>query len=164
MTTHYGEWQVHAVDGADVRLRSGRVGLMSVDVSAPVTSGILHVTEHRVRFTLTLALDRLRTGNFLTEGPARALVKRHDATSLGYEGTGAASSAPWQVTGTAGAGDVALELELTITPIGGQADPMGEIELTGSASVGRVSLPFPGMGTVDDFAFDVDARLFLRQG
>ena len=34
-----GEWEIAAVDGADVRLRSGRVGLLSVDVSAPLPAG-----------------------------------------------------------------------------------------------------------------------------
>ena len=39
---------------------------------------------------------------------------------------------------------------------------MQEIELVGSADVGTVHLPLPGLGTVDDFSFDVDARLALR--
>ncbi|MDP1877547.1 MAG: hypothetical protein Q8M17_08335 [Actinomycetota bacterium] len=160
MSAHHGTWQVHTVDGADVRLRSGRIGLMSVDVSAPVTDGFLHVTEDSVRLTLTLALDRLRAGNFLMEGAARSLVKRHDATALGYDGLGPSSTAPWQVTGTAGAGTIALDLSLTITPVGAD-DLMDEIELVGSAYVGTVHLPLPGLGKVDDFAFDVDARLAL---
>ena len=36
------------------------------------------------------------------------------------------------------------------------------VELAGSASLGTVHLPFPGVGTVEDFAFDVDGRLSLR--
>jgi hypothetical protein len=39
--------------------------------------------------------------------------------------------------------------------------PMAEIELAGSANVGTVHLPLPGLGTVEDFSFDVDARLAL---
>ena len=38
-----GSWSVKTVDGADVRLRSGRIGIVTVDVTAPVTSGQLHV-------------------------------------------------------------------------------------------------------------------------
>jgi hypothetical protein len=34
-----GIWQVQAVEGAEVRLRSKRIGLVSVDVKAPVRSG-----------------------------------------------------------------------------------------------------------------------------
>ena len=63
------------------------------------------------------------------------------------------------VQGTATAGDIALEIALRITAIGPSHDPMGEIELTGSANVGTVHIPLPGMGTVEDFSFDVDARL-----
>ena len=160
MSARHGTWQVHAVDGAGVRLRSGRIGLISVDVTAPVTDGVLHVGADDVRFTLTLALDRLKAGNFLMQGAARSLVRRYDATALGYDGTGPASVAPWLVCGTAAAGTIAVELSLTITPVG-VADPMDEIELVGSAYVGTVHLPLPGLGKVEDFAFDVDARLAL---
>ena len=42
--------------------------------------------------------------------------------------------------------------------------PMGELELVGSANVDTVHLPLPGLGIVEDFSFDVDARLALRPG
>lgn len=155
-----GQWTVHTVDGAAVRLRSGRIGLVSVDVTAPVTRGELHVTSEHVHLTLTLALDQLKTGNFIMEAAARTLVKRHDAHDLGYSGRGPAADSPWQVSGSAEAGDVSVELTLTVTPIG-TSDPMAEIELVGSANVGTVHLPLPGLGTVEDFSFDVDARLAL---
>lgn len=157
-----GSWTVHTVDGAEVRLRSGRIGLMSVDVSAPVTGGELVSTDDGVRFTLRMDLGRLRTGNFLLQAAARSLVARHDAGVLSYDGRGTAADAGWQVTGHATAGDVDLVLDLTITAIGGAADAMSEIELVGSADVGTVHLPLPGLGTVEDFSFDVDARLAMR--
>lgn len=162
MTLPHGSWSVHTVDGADVRLRSGRVGLVSVDVTAPVTGGELVASPDDVRFTLRIALDQLRTGNFLMQAAARTLVSRHDAVVLSYDGSGLAQGSEWRVTGTATAGDVDLELDLVITAIGGEGDPMSEIELVGSANVGTVHLPLPGMGTIDDFSFDVDARLAMR--
>lgn len=161
MASLEGTWSVHAVDGADVRLRSGRIGLMSVDVSAPVTSGDLHVDAERVRLRLTLALDKLRT-NFVMQSAARSLVKRNDAHALSYEGHGTPGEQSWQVSGAAVAGDVTVELSLTVTPVGPAHDPMSEIDLVGSAELGTIHLPLPGLGTVDDFAFDVDARLALR--
>ena len=154
-----GRWSVHAVDGADVRLRSGRIGLMSVDVSAPVTAGDLHVAADQVRLRLTLALDKLRT-NFVMQSAARSLIKRNDAHALSYSGLGEPGQ-PWQVSGAAVAGDVTVELSLTVTPVGPPENPMSEIELVGSADIGTVHLPLPGLGTVDNFAFDVDARLSL---
>jgi hypothetical protein len=42
-------------------------------------------------------------------------------------------------------------------------DPMAEIDIIVSASVGRVHIPLPGLGTVDDFAFDIDARLAMER-
>ena len=156
-----GAWRVRTVDGAEVRLRSGRVGLMSVDVKAPVSGGELVIGADGAHFTLRMALDQLKTGNFLTQAAARTLVSRHDATVLTYDGSGPAVSGGWAVSGHAVAGDVDVALDLVITGIGPADDAMAEIELVGSASLGTVHLPLPGMGTIDDFSFDVDAKLAL---
>ncbi|MCX6423952.1 MAG: hypothetical protein NTV96_05195, partial [Actinobacteria bacterium] len=150
-----GEWQINAVDGADVRLRSGRVGLISVDVSAPVTSGLLHVSATEITLTLNLALDQLKTGNFLLQSAARSVVTRYQAHTLVYSGKGPVGEI-WSVTGIARAGSIEVELDLTITPTAAETSPMGEIEIVGSANMGTVHLPIPGMGTVEDFSFEVD--------
>lgn len=159
-----GVWQVAAVDGADVRLRSQRIGVVSVDVTAPVRSGELRIIGGTAHLSLALSLDRLRTGNFIMQAAARTLVKRHSAHSLMYEGQGrrAATGLMVTVAGIARAGDVEVAIDLLVTPVGRDGDPMLEIEVTGSASIGRVRLPLPGLGTIDDFSFDVDARLALR--
>ncbi|CAB5004393.1 MAG: hypothetical protein F2889_03750 [Actinobacteria bacterium] len=155
-----GEWQINAVDGADVRLRSGRIGLVSVDVSAPVASGLLHVSADEITLTLNLALDQLKTGNFLLQSAARSIVTRNKAHELVYSGKGPVGEI-WSVTGIARAGSIEVELDLTITPIASATAPMGQIEIVGSANMGTVHLPIPGMGTVEDFSFDVDAKLAL---
>ena len=36
---------------------------------------------------------------------------------------------------------------------------MNEIEIIGTAEFGRVNIPLPGVGTVDDLVVDIDARL-----
>lgn len=162
MTNHEGAWTVHTVDGAGVRLRSGRIGLVSVDVTAPVTGGELTATSDGAHLTLRLALDQLKTGNFLMQAAARTLVTRHDAIVLAYDGRGPATDGGWKVNGRASAGDVDLELDLVVTPCGAVGNEMAEIEIVGSANIGTVHLPLPGMGTVEDFGFDVDARLALR--
>ncbi len=157
-----GDWAVHTVDGAEVRLRSGRIGLVNVDVTAPVSGGELEIGDAGTRFTLRMALDQLRTRNFLMQAAARTLVTRHDAHVLAYDGSGDEMPSGWHVTGHAVAGTIDVELELRITAVGPPDDPMREIELVGSANLGTVHLPLPGMGTVEDFGFDVDARLALR--
>lgn len=156
-----GEWEIAAVDGADVRLRSGRVGLMSVDVSAPVASGLLQITAQEITVTLNLALDQLKTGNFLLQSAARSVVTRYKAHTLVYSGTGPVGEI-WSVTGIARAGSIEVELDLTMTPIASATSPMGQIDIVGSANMGTVHLPIPGMGTVEDFSFEVDAKLALR--
>jgi hypothetical protein len=157
-----GLWAVHTVDGADVRLRSGRIGLVTVDVTAPVSGGELTAAGTSTRFSLRLALDQLRTGNFIMQAAARTLVQRHDAHVLVYDGEGTSTSNGWQVSGHAVAGSIDVELVLAITAVGPATDPMSEIEIVGSANLGTVHLPLPGLGTVEDFSFDVDARLALR--
>ncbi len=85
-----GTWTVHTVDGAEVRLRSGKIGLMSVDVTAPVTGGELTSSGGEAHFTLRMDLGQLKTGNFLLQAAARSLVSRHDAALLAYDGRGSA--------------------------------------------------------------------------
>jgi hypothetical protein len=157
------QWAVLGGDSAYVRLRSGRIGLISIDVTAPVTAGTLEVGAEGTRFSLSLALDQLKTGNILMQGAARSLLRRNDARVLDYSGQGAGVSNPWLVNGHATSGDVNVELTLTITAVGTGIDPMTEIGLTGVANLGTVNVPLPGLGRVDDFSFQVDARLALSR-
>lgn len=154
-------WTVRTVDGAAVRLRSGSAGIMKIDITAPVSGGELRIDGDSVRLTLRLALDQLRTGNFLTQAAARKIISTYDAHVLAYDGTGRAGP-PIRVGGHAVAAEIDVELDLTVTPVGPEGSPLDEIELLGSASLGTVHLPIPGMGTIEDFSFDVDARLALR--
>jgi len=157
------QWAVLGGDSAYVRLRSGRIGLISIDVTAPVIAGTLQVGAEGIRFSLSLALDQLKTGNILMQGAARSLLRRNDARVLDYSGQGAGVSNPWLVNGCVTSGDVNVELTLTITAVGTGIDPMAEIELAGVANLGTVNVPLPGLGRVDDFSFQVDARLALSR-
>lgn len=157
----HGRWLVDTVDGGHVRLRSGRIGLVSIDASAPVSGGELVLSGDDARFTLRLDLGRLRTGNFLMQAAARSLVSSHRVVLLVYEGVGSAAGGGWLVSGTAVGGTIEVPLALTITAIGPEADPMAEIDIAGSASVGTVNIPLPGIGRVEDFGFDVEARLAM---
>lgn len=155
-----GSWLVDSIEDADVRLRSDRIGRIDVDVTAPVTAGSFRVEDAGVALDLSIALDRLRTSNFIMQAAARALISRHRAQDLRFAGTGPTAQ-PWQVSGQATAGDVDLPLVLQIELIAGA--PV-QIHLAGSARIGTVHLPLPGLGRVDDFGFEVTSRLVLRQG
>lgn len=156
-------WVVDTVDGGHVRLRSGKIGLVSIDATAPVSGGELVLDGDAARFTLRLDLSQMRTGNFLMQAAARSLVSSNNVHSLDYTGEGSVTASGWQVSGTAVGGTIEVPLELAITAIGPSDDPMAEIDIVGSASVGRVHIPLPGLGTVDDFGFDIDARLAMQR-
>lgn len=157
-----GAWQIATGKDAEVRLKGGRVGPMTIDVTAPVSGGELTVTPGGVDLTLQLALDQLRTGNFFMQAAARSLVGRNDARVLTYIGKGESATRTWHVEGHAIAATIDVVLQLSITPCGPDDDPMREVSLEGNADVGTVNLPLPGLGKVDDFAFDVEARLALQ--
>lgn len=157
------KWLVDTVDGGHVRLRSGRIGLVSIDATAPVSGGELVVTGEQAHFTLRLDLGRLRTGNFLMQAAARSLVSSNRVSVLVYEGAGSTDGDGWRVTGTAVGGTIEVPLDLAIMAIGSTSDPMAEIDIAGSANVGTVHIPLPGIGTVEDFGFDVDARLAMQR-
>jgi len=159
MSAFSGSWDFTAVEGADVRLRSGNVGVMNVDITAPLRQGSLRITAGKASLALVIALDQLRTGNFLTEHAARAFIAGYRAHDLVYDGGGAARKTPFQVSGQARAGQLDLTIGLSVSLLGG--DQPSEVELTGSASFGRVHIPIPGIGTVDDLNIDIDARLAL---
>lgn len=154
-------WMVDTVDGGHVRLRSGRIGLVSIDATAPVSGGELVLDGDAATFTLRLDLGQMRTGNFLMQAAARSLISSNNVHVLVYEGHGHGVDGGWRVSGTAVGGTIEVPLDLTISAIGPAGDEMAEIEIVGSASVGRVHIPLPGLGTVDDFGFDIDARLAM---
>lgn len=148
------------MDGGDVRLRNAQgSGIMNVDVTAPVRAGNLRTNANRLTLDLTIALDQIKTGNFLTEHAARAFIAGYRAHDLVYAGSGHWPSGAVAVRGPAKAGSVDVEIELTVSPVDSDWDEMSEIEIIGTAGFGTVHIPIPGLGTVDDLVIDIDARL-----
>ena len=159
MTSPDGSWTLTKIDEADVRLRTGDVGMMKVDVRAPIRSGALVIAQGVATINLVLALDQLRTGNFLTEGAARSFIVSQQAHDLVYEGTGKAPARAFDVEGQARAGKLDLRIGLRVSLLG-DGQPV-EVELQGTAGFGRVHIPLPGVGTVDDMTVEIDAKLGL---
>jgi len=149
----HGSWTIPALKGADVTLRSGSVSVLSTEATAPVRTGSLIVNASGVEFDLVIALEKLRMGNFLLQAAARAMVTMHKVHDLTYKGTGPSLDA---VSGIAMAGDVEIPLSLRLTITGSQ------LEFVGGASLGPVDIPLPGVGHVEDFSFDADARMTLE--
>ena len=153
-------WALGQMDGGDVRLRKAQgSGLMNLDVTAPVRAGTLRAESTRMHLDLTIALDQIKTGNFLTEHAARAFIAGYRAHDLTYAGSGHWPSEPVSLRGPAKAGAIDVEIELTVSPVDADWDAMSEIEIVGTAGFGRVHIPLPGVGTVDDLIVDIEARL-----
>jgi hypothetical protein len=159
VTSISGSWTLTKIDEADVRLRTGDSAAMNVDVRTPIRSGNLLIEKGEAVLNLVLALDRLKTGNFLTESAARAFISGYRAHDLVYAGSGAAKSRTFGVTGQAQVGTLDLAIGLQVTLLG--SDQPSEVELQGSANFGRVHIPLPGMGTVDELMVEIDAKLGL---
>ena len=151
-----GRWAVDAMESSNVRLTSGRIGLVSVDVQAPIASGIVERDEQALSLHLAISLDQLRTRSPIMQAAARALIRRHHASRLTFTGSGSTDE-PWRVSGSARAGDVELPLSLDLTRLSTN-DATG-LEIAGTADVGTVNLPLPGLGRIDDFSFNVHSRL-----
>ena len=156
-----GSFTFLAIDGAEVRLKSGSARLMNVEIKAPVRSGTLHIVDSIATMNLVLALDKLKTGNFLTEAAARTFISGYKAQDLVFQGSGPHNGNAYDVSGNAVAGDLDVQMTLIVTSVSNTAQP--EVELMGSAQFGTVHIPLPGIGTVENMNIEIDARLAISQ-
>lgn len=156
-----GSFTFVTIDGAEVRLKSGSSRLMNVEIKAPVRSGSLHIVDSIATMNLVLALDKLKTGNFLTEAAARTFISGYKAQDLVFKGSGPRNGNAYDVYGNVVAGEIDVQMSITLTSVGSSALP--EVELMGSAQFGTVHIPLPGIGTVENMNIEIDARLAVRQ-
>jgi len=126
---------------------------MSAEANAPVRHGSLNIDGSGVILDLVIALEKMKMSNFLLQVAARSMITMHKVHDLTYRGTGQSLDS---VNGIARAGDIEIPLALALTITGTQ------LEFRGSADIGTVHIPLPGMGKIDDFSFDVDAKVVLE--
>ena len=156
-----GSFTFLAIDGAEVRLKSGSSRLMNVEIKAPVRSGSLHIVDSIATMNLVLALDKLKTGNFLTEAAARTFISGYKVQDLVFKGSGPHNGNAYDVSGNAVAGEIDVQMTLIVTSVSNTAQP--EVKLMGAAQFGTVHIPIPGIGTVENMNIEVDARLAISQ-
>lgn len=147
-------WSI--VSGALVRLSTSRVGVVSLNGTAPILSGTLVQASGDTTLDLEIALDQVKTNVFL-QSAIRSFVKKYEATRLTYHGEGESGASPVVVSGVAHAGTIEIQLDLSIESDSDTA------HLTGTARLGTVDIPLPGLGRVENFSFDVDAQVNLRR-
>lgn len=157
MTTAHGTWTIEP--GSPITLQT-REFPTSLEVSAPVTGGQLHVATSSVRLRIEMSLEKLKASNFLMQGAARALVKRFDGDLLVFEAEGAASSHPWTVSGNAKAGQVDVPMSVEATPKPGD-DPR-QLLLGGTVTMNDISIPIPGLSGITSVTFSLDGTVSLR--
>ncbi len=156
-----GSFTFLAIDGAEVRLKSGSSRLMNLEIKAPVRSGSLEINDSIATMNLVLALDKLKTGNFLTEAAARTFISGYKAQDLVFKGSGPHNGNSYDVSGNAVAGELDVQMSIILTSV--LNSTRLEVELTGSAQFGTVHIPLPGVGTVENMNIEIDARLAIRQ-
>jgi len=158
MTHPVGTWTLES--GPLITLQTERIGISSLEVTAPVTGGRLHVVQSTVTLQLEMSLAKLKASNFLMQGAARALVKRFDGDLLIFEAEGPAASMPWAVSGNAKAGQVDVPMSVEATPQPG--DSPRDLLLGGNVTMEDISIPIPGLSGIDSVTFTISGTVGLR--
>ncbi len=159
MTTTLGTWAIEP--GSPITLQTHDFPA-SLEVSAPVTGGGLHVAKSAVRLRIEMSLEKLKASNFLMQGAARALIKRFDGDLLIFEAEGQAAVQPWMVSGNAKAGQVDVPMSVEATPHPGE-DPH-QLMLGGTVTMNDISIPIPGLSGISSITFSLDGTVGLRAG
>ena len=159
VTTPPGTWTIEP--GSPITLQTHDFPT-SLEVSAPVTGGGLHVAKSTVRLRIEMSLEKLKASNFLMQGAARALVKRFDGDLLIFEAEGTAADHPWTVSGNAKAGQVDVPMSVEATPRPG--DDPSTLLLGGSVTMNDISIPIPGLSGISSITFSLAGSVGLRAG
>lgn len=158
MANPTGTWAIEP--GALITLQTEKIGMTSLEVTAPVTGGRLHVVTTTVEIRLEMSLEKLKASNFLMQGAARALVKRFDGDLLVFEAEGAADQHPWAVSGNAKAGQVDVPMSVEATPH--PDDAPRQLLIGGTVTMEDISIPVPGLSGITSVTFSIDGTVNLR--
>jgi len=150
-------WTIDVRDKPVMRLVTGDLGPGQTTATAPITGGEVRLGGG-VRIRLELDLGSLKTGNFLTQTGARALIKKYKGDRLVFEAMSAQEVAPWEVSGAALSGTLEIPMTVIATP----AAEMAALQIGGTVTMNDVRIPLPGMSGVSSITFDLDGRVHLR--
>lgn len=112
--------------------------------TAPVIGGDLVWSRKTARLRLTVAIDRVRTGNAMLDVETRALVRRGSAEVLTFVGAGPVRTSTITIVGEASAGRITVPLVLT-GRASFESEPGASLELSGTASFENVRIPMRGV-------------------
>lgn len=132
----------------------------TLNLRAPIDSADLTIDAAGAVFTMTVGLDRLKSGSFLLDLGAGAFLSSYGAKELLFVGSGPAGVDPLLVGGVATSGRVAVELELELR-VRELNDLEMVLEICGTAVFEDVEVPIPGIGRLSDQALQVWSLITL---
>jgi len=131
-------------------------------LQAPIHSVDLTVDAAGVVFTMTIGLDRVKSGSFLLDLGVGAFLSSYGAKELLFVGSGPAGTDPLLVGGVATSGRVAVDLELKLGPTEFTETEV-VIAVSGSAVFQNVEVPIAGIGGLSELTLQVRSLITLAQ-
>ena len=129
-------------------------------LKAPIDSADLTSDDAGVVLTMSIGLDRVKTGNFLLDIGLSGFLSSYGAKELQYVGSGPSGVDPVRVGGVATSGRVVVDLELALRET--HATEVGmTLQVSGTAVFADVEVPIPGIGRLSDLTLQVHAEIPL---
>jgi len=126
----------------------------ALKLRAPIDSTDLTIDSAGAVLTMTIGLDRVKSGSFLLDLGVGAFLSSYGAKELLFVGSGPAGIDQLLVGGVATSGRVAVDLELEL-----RAQEFTEaemvLEVRGTAVFEDVEVPIPGIGRLSDLTLQV---------
>jgi hypothetical protein len=126
----------------------------TLTLKAPIDSTDLTIDSAGAVLTMTIGLDRVKSGSFLLDLGVGAFLSSYGAKALLFVGSGPAGVDPLLVGGVATSGRVAVDLELELRPLEFTEAEM-VLEVRGTAVFEDVEVPIPGIGRISDLTLQV---------
>ena len=128
-------------------------------LKAPIDSADVTVTDD-VTLSLGVRIDQVTAGSFLMDAALRGFLVSYGAHELFFVGTGSSASQPVTLSGVAKAGQVAVDLTLALNEESSDEQTL-VLQVTGTAVFRDISVPIPGVGSLDQLELAVLAQLNL---
>ena len=132
----------------------------SLTLKAPIDSADLTSDDAGIVLTMSIGLDRVKTGNFLLDIGLSGFLSSYGAKELQYVGSGPCGVEPLLVGGVATSGRVVVDLELVLAEIQPSMAAM-TLNVSGTAVFNDVDVPIPGIGRLSDLTLQVHAEIPL---
>ena len=139
---------------------TSQVNGKNLTLTAPIDAADLTIDEAGCVLTMSLGIDRTKTGNFLLDLGLIGFLSSYGAKELMFVGSGPSGVEPLLVGGVATSGRVAVDLELVLD-LSALAGSDLELNVSGTAAFEEVDVSIPGIGKLSDLTLQVQAQIQL---